>query len=187
MNVYLLLVIIPQQVVQLAKEADPSGRRTIGVLTKADTIEAGTHDTWLNVLRNEHFALNLGYYCAVNPTQAELNQQMTLDEAAVKERGFFSISPVFKAQAAGVKARLGVDALRTALSKQLLDSEKELTTTRDKLAFCQQKQRLDRMLTLHAAGPGFYDYDENKLRAVNEPSMLPKVEQVSFCQILANC
>jgi hypothetical protein len=41
----------PQLVVQLAREEDRDGRRTIGVLTKADMIEPGTHDTWLPVLQ----------------------------------------------------------------------------------------------------------------------------------------
>jgi hypothetical protein len=40
-----------QLIVQLAREADKDGNRTIGVLTKADMIEAGTHDTWLPVLQ----------------------------------------------------------------------------------------------------------------------------------------
>jgi hypothetical protein len=40
-----------QLVVQLAREEDKEGRRTIGVLTKADMIEPGTHDTWLPVLQ----------------------------------------------------------------------------------------------------------------------------------------
>lgn len=36
---------------QMARAADKEGLRTIGVLTKADTIEPGTHGTWLHVLR----------------------------------------------------------------------------------------------------------------------------------------
>jgi hypothetical protein len=40
-----------QLVVQLARDEDKDGRRTIGVLTKAEMIEPGTHDTWLPVLQ----------------------------------------------------------------------------------------------------------------------------------------
>jgi len=54
---------------QMARAADKDGLRTIGVLTKADTIEPGTHGTWLRVLQGSHYRLKLGYYCVVNPSQ----------------------------------------------------------------------------------------------------------------------
>lgn len=58
-----------QQIVRLAKEADKEGRRTIGVLTKADTIEHETHDRWLPIMKNEQYPLRLGYFVVVNPSQ----------------------------------------------------------------------------------------------------------------------
>lgn len=58
-----------QAIVQMARGADKDGRRTIGVLTKADTIELGTHDNWLKVLKGDTYALKLGYFCVVNPSQ----------------------------------------------------------------------------------------------------------------------
>ena len=58
-----------QQVVHLARKADKEGHRTIGVLTKVDTIEQGTHRNWLKVLQGDNFPLRLGYYCVVNPSQ----------------------------------------------------------------------------------------------------------------------
>lgn len=94
-----------QQVVQLAREADPQGVRTVGVLTKADTIEEGTHDQWLRVLENKHFPLLLGYYCTVNPTQADLIKQMTHEAAAAKERAFFRDHAAFAAVAENLKSR----------------------------------------------------------------------------------
>jgi hypothetical protein len=56
-----------QLIVQLAREADKDGRRTIGVLTKADMIEPGTHDTWLPVLqvRRERHTVEVELGCAV--------------------------------------------------------------------------------------------------------------------------
>lgn len=58
-----------QQIVRLAREADKEGSRTIGVLTKADTIEAETHDRWLPIMKNEMYSLRLGYFVVVNPSQ----------------------------------------------------------------------------------------------------------------------
>jgi hypothetical protein len=53
----------------MARGADKDGMRTIGVLTKADTIEPGTHENWLKVLKGETYPLKLGYFCVVNPSQ----------------------------------------------------------------------------------------------------------------------
>lgn len=58
-----------QAIVQMAHGADKDGMRTIGVLTKPDTIEPGTHDTWLRVLQGGAYHLKLGYFCVVNPSQ----------------------------------------------------------------------------------------------------------------------
>lgn len=43
----------------LAREADPAGARTIGVLTKADAIEEGCHGPYTAVMLGEAFPLKL--------------------------------------------------------------------------------------------------------------------------------
>jgi hypothetical protein len=67
----------------MARAADKDGSRTIGVLTKADTIEPGTHSNWLRVLQGHNYYLGLGYFCVVNPSQVSRdgtlrNQQDTV-------------------------------------------------------------------------------------------------------------
>jgi hypothetical protein len=37
----------------MAREADPEGSRTLGVLTKPDQVEEGCHGQWLQVLAGE--------------------------------------------------------------------------------------------------------------------------------------
>jgi hypothetical protein len=59
-----------QAILDLAREADPKGQRTLGVLTKPDTIEEGTHSQWLPLLQGQRFGLDLGYYAVKNPSQA---------------------------------------------------------------------------------------------------------------------
>lgn len=44
------LAMCVQSVLGLVREADPSGSRTLGVLTKPDTIEAGTHQAFVDVV-----------------------------------------------------------------------------------------------------------------------------------------
>jgi dynamin 1-like protein len=45
---------------KLAREVDPNGERTIGVLTKIDLMDEGTHA--LELLNGEIYPLKLGYY-----------------------------------------------------------------------------------------------------------------------------
>ncbi|WIA22587.1 hypothetical protein OEZ86_009572 [Tetradesmus obliquus] len=82
-------------VVQLAREEDREGRRTIGVLTKADQIEACAHDTRLPVLQGESYPLRLGYYVVVNPSQKDINNNMSAAEAAAEEAHFFATDAFF--------------------------------------------------------------------------------------------
>ncbi|KAF6262011.1 P-loop containing nucleoside triphosphate hydrolase protein [Scenedesmus sp. NREL 46B-D3] len=119
-----------QLIVQLAREADKDGRRTIGVLTKADMIEPGTHHTWLPVLQGESYPLRLGYYVVINPSQQDLNSNMTAAEAAAKEAEFFKADAFFSSDprlGRAARGRCGVDALRAQLSRQLVQlTQREL-------------------------------------------------------------
>lgn len=40
----------------MAREADPKGVRTLGVLTKPDQVEEGCHGQWLQVLQGKRSA-----------------------------------------------------------------------------------------------------------------------------------
>jgi hypothetical protein len=61
----------------MARAADKDGSRTIGVLTKADTIEPGTHNNWLKILQGHNYELRLGYYCVINPSQVSKDVILT--------------------------------------------------------------------------------------------------------------
>jgi hypothetical protein len=110
-------------VVELAKKAGPAGKRTIGILTKADTIEDGTYSQWLPVLEGTKYPLSLGYYCVVNPSQAAINAGVSMEEAAVEEAEFFCSNAFFASpQLAmlGMQGRFGVGAVKDALSAALV-------------------------------------------------------------------
>lgn len=135
----LCLGCLAQQVVRMAREADPEGLRTIGVLTKPDTIEDSDHEAWVRVLSGDRYPLRLGYYCVRNPTPKELEDNMSLEEAAAKESSFFSSKAEFASAPFAVQQRYGVQALREALSKELVVlAQRELPKLRksveDKLA-----------------------------------------------------
>ncbi|KAJ7587575.1 P-loop containing nucleoside triphosphate hydrolase protein [Mycena floridula] len=79
---------------QLAKEYDPLGKRTIGVLTKPDRIPSGDEETWLSLIRNEEEPLENNWFCVKQPSSSDLKQGITWEQARSQENSFFlSTSP----------------------------------------------------------------------------------------------
>ncbi|KAJ1570046.1 hypothetical protein HK096_004459, partial [Nowakowskiella sp. JEL0078] len=107
-----------QAVVNWAKEYDAYGLRTIGVLTKPDTIEAATHDRWVSILLGQHYHLNLGYWMVRNPNKVELESNISFAEARKKESEFFSTTLPWSSLQAQMD-RFGTENLRNELSRQL--------------------------------------------------------------------
>jgi hypothetical protein len=66
-----------QKIRTLAREVDPSGNRSIGVLTKPDKIEADTEGTTIDILLDRKYELRYGYFVVRTPKQAELNNILT--------------------------------------------------------------------------------------------------------------
>ncbi|KAJ7288890.1 P-loop containing nucleoside triphosphate hydrolase protein [Mycena rebaudengoi] len=77
----------------LAKQYDPEGKRTIGVLTKPDRIPSGDEESWLPLIRNEQEVLANNWYCVKQPSSQDLKQGMTWEQARARENDFFSITP----------------------------------------------------------------------------------------------
>ena len=98
----------------LAREADPSGARTIGVLTKVDAMEDGTDCA--PTLRNELLPLKLGYVAIVCRGQRDLDRGLSLSESRAKERAFFAAKTAY----ADVPAACGVPRLAAKLSALLV-------------------------------------------------------------------
>ncbi|KAH9851169.1 P-loop containing nucleoside triphosphate hydrolase protein [Lenzites betulinus] len=99
----LILVALPmsddienQKAARIARHADPSGKRTIGVLTKPDTIPAGStkrRDMWLDVLEGREHVLTHGYYCTRQPDDDQRLAGVTQAAARTAEAEFFRGTP----------------------------------------------------------------------------------------------
>ncbi|KAG6914012.1 hypothetical protein DXG01_002930, partial [Tephrocybe rancida] len=66
-----------QAAVRLARDADPTGERTIGVLTKPDGLSDGATghlQSWKDVIEGKLHPLKHGYYCVRLPNDAERNR-----------------------------------------------------------------------------------------------------------------
>ncbi|RIA95861.1 P-loop containing nucleoside triphosphate hydrolase protein [Glomus cerebriforme] len=111
-----------QAIVTLAKKADKQGLRTLGVLTKPDTIEEGTHHIWVKIMRGDAHNLALGYYVVRNPKPIELKDRITFDEARRNEKKFFEEEEPWRSF--HLRERLGVDHLQKKLSDLLIHAIK---------------------------------------------------------------
>ncbi len=69
---------------KLARTVDPQGRRTIGVLTKLDLMEQGTHA--LDILTGRVYPLKLGFIGVVNRSQQESTGNVSMLAARRAER-----------------------------------------------------------------------------------------------------
>ena len=73
---------------------DPQGRRTIGVLTKLDLMDAGTNA--LDVLTGRVYPLKLGFIGVVNRSQADINSGKSMSNALASETEFFKNHPSYR-------------------------------------------------------------------------------------------
>ncbi|KAL8112600.1 hypothetical protein AgCh_020067 [Apium graveolens] len=98
---------------KLAREVDPKGERTFGVLTKLDLMDKGTNA--LDVLEGRSYRLQHPWVGVVNRSQADINRNVNVNAARLSERDFFATSPDY----GHIHSRLGSEYLAKLLSKQL--------------------------------------------------------------------
>lgn len=110
-----------QKVFRLAKEADPRGVRTLGVLTKPDAVQKGDEGRIIDVARNNVTFLNHGWFVIRNRSTQEIIDGVTLEERDVREREFFSRNPWRSLSS----DRVGVAALKKFLRALLEDHVKK--------------------------------------------------------------
>ncbi|KAK1234389.1 hypothetical protein PQX77_002427 [Marasmius sp. AFHP31] len=124
----LILVALPmtddienQKALRLAKKVDPSGRRTIGVMTKPDMLDAGSKkalDLWLEVIEGKRHGLHHGYYCTRQPNDLQRSKDITPALARKLESQLFETTSAW-AQSTH-KHRFGTTSLSSALSNHLI-------------------------------------------------------------------
>ncbi|KAL0251748.1 hypothetical protein GEMRC1_000960 [Eukaryota sp. GEM-RC1] len=124
---------------EIAKEVDPEGKRTIGVLTKLDLMDDGTDA--LEILDGKVYPMK--FIGVVNRSQKDINAKKDLSAARADERRFFETHDSYS----GIASRMGTEYLakklnsalishiksclpqiRRAVAQKLDQSEKELST-----------------------------------------------------------
>ncbi|XP_037808995.1 dynamin isoform X6 [Lucilia sericata] len=118
---------------KLAKDVDPQGIRTIGVITKLDLMDEGTDAR--DILENKLLPLRRGYIGVVNRSQKDIEGRKDIHAALAAERRFFLSHPSYR----HIADRLGTPYLQRVLNQQLTNHIRDtLPALRDKL----QKQML---------------------------------------------
>ncbi|XP_071801869.1 dynamin-1-like isoform X3 [Asterias amurensis] len=104
---------------KIAKEVDPSGTRTIGVITKLDLMDDGTDAR--NILENKLLPLRRGYIGVVNRSQRDIEGRKDIKAALAAERKFFLSHQSYRHMA----DKMGTPYLQKVLNQQLTNHIKE--------------------------------------------------------------
>lgn len=140
---------------KLAKEVDPQGARTIGVITKLDLMDEGTDAR--DILENKLLPLRRGYIGVVNRSQKDIEGRKDITLAMAAERKFFLSHQSYRHMA----DKMGTPYLQKSLNQQLTNHIRDtLPSLRDRL----QKQ----LLTLEK------DVDQFKHFRPDDPSIKTK-------------
>jgi dynamin 1-like protein len=82
---------------KMARETDPEGTRTIGVLTKVDLMDQGTDV--VDILAGRVIPLKLGYVPVVNRGQRDIDASKSISSSLENERKFFENHPSYASKA----------------------------------------------------------------------------------------
>ncbi|RKK88630.1 hypothetical protein BFJ71_g12906 [Fusarium oxysporum] len=120
-----------QGIIKLARQFDPDGGRTVGIITKPDLINEGTESKIARVAKNlDNIKLRLGFFLLKNLSPSEIEQGLDMDARSRRELQFFA-SPPWASQGLDTE-RIGAEKLRIFL-QELLDThiEKELPKVKE--------------------------------------------------------
>ncbi|KIK99119.1 hypothetical protein PAXRUDRAFT_823073 [Paxillus rubicundulus Ve08.2h10] len=142
---------------KLARSVDPQGRRTLGVLTKLDLMDAGTNA--LDVLTGRVYPLKLGFIGVVNRSQQDIISEKSMPDALDSETEFFKNHPAYR----NIAHKNGTKYLARTLNQVLMNH------IRDKLP--DMKARLNTLMgqaqqELNLFGDGAIFGDKNQQGAL---------------------
>jgi len=124
----------------LARQVDPDGARTIGVITKVDLMDKGTNA--MEVLTGRVIPLKLGFVGVINRSQQDIIEGKDIRTSLNAERAFFSNHPQYRK----ISQKCGTQFLAQSLSKLLLnhihESLPELRTKMTALLADAQKEMM---------------------------------------------
>jgi len=186
---------------QLAREVDPEGIRTIGVITKIDLMDKGTDA--MDVLTGKVIPLNLGFIGVINRSQEDILSKKPIREALKHETEFFKNHPLYRqlAMRCGTTflsktlnrilmhhIRDCLPELKTKVNKLLAEAQSELMTYGDPLLDAKNSQGALLLRTITQFSTDFGAAIDGKLTelSVNELYGGARINY-TFNEIFANC
>ncbi|EED22526.1 dynamin, putative [Talaromyces stipitatus ATCC 10500] len=122
----IMLTVVPanvdiatQEIIDMEREVDPEGKRTLGVLTKPDLIDRGAESRVVDLVEDREMRLKLGWIIVRNLGQMELQEGIT-DRDAAEER--FRLTPPWNTLS---KDRFGIKALKSRLQETVTVNARE--------------------------------------------------------------
>ncbi|KIK46797.1 hypothetical protein CY34DRAFT_799955 [Suillus luteus UH-Slu-Lm8-n1] len=112
-----------QQSMSLARAADPDGKRTIGVLTKPDTLGVGAINQrrkWVEIIegQSQDHRLRHGFYCVRLPDDAERTQRLSRAESQRRAAEYFDTTSPWNTVAD--RHRFGIPGFVSDVSRLLI-------------------------------------------------------------------
>ena len=104
------------EILQMAKEVDPEGDRTISVITKPDLVDKGAEESVINLLMNRTKKLKLFYHCVKCRGQKQLKKGTSIADGIKHEKDFFQQTEPWKDVPQDL---VGIENLRDKLAKLL--------------------------------------------------------------------
>ena len=147
----------PNQIVlKLARDVDPQGRRTLGVITKPDTLSIGSESelAFVNLARNMDIAFRLGWHILKNRSYE--TRQLSTEARDDAERHFLN-QGVWQDLA---RDTVGIYALREKLSSILFD---QIRAELPMLIEDIERKIDDCRTTLARLGPNRDGFDQQRL------------------------
>ncbi|KAL4802639.1 Dynamin central region-domain-containing protein [Aspergillus unguis] len=111
--------LVNSESLKLARQVDPMGRRTIGVLTKLDLMDHGTNA--MDILSGRVYPLKLGFIGVVNRSQQDISSSKSLSEALQAELDFFRHHPAYRNMANRCGTQFLAKTLNTTLMSHIRD------------------------------------------------------------------
>ncbi|CCD23887.1 dynamin-related GTPase DNM1 NDAI_0C02270 [Naumovozyma dairenensis CBS 421] len=111
--------LVNSESLKLAKEVDPHGKRTIGVVTKLDLMDSGTNA--LEILSGKMYPLKLGFVGIVNRSQQDIQLNKSVKEALDNEEQYFRRHPIYRT----ISNRCGTRYLAKLLNRILMNHIKD--------------------------------------------------------------
>lgn len=111
--------LVNSESLKLARQVDPTGKRTIGILTKLDLMDHGTNA--LDILSGRVYPLKLGFIGVVNRSQQDIQGNKSMSDALQAEREFFRMHPAYR----NIASRCGTQYLAKTLNTTLMGHIRE--------------------------------------------------------------